>query len=185
MTGSPTEQAALSDDTKAILLLCTTLGRKGGDGLHALSVPEYDALAESLRAGDLRPHHLLGMDPRALDDLLAPIEKATRLVLTRERLERLLERGGQLALALTKWTSAGVWVCSRADARYPSRYKRVLGRAAPLSSLESAPASTWSEEDSQSSALANPMPKAKPIHGTSALGPHRPTSKSCRVRREA
>lgn len=53
------------------------------------------------------------------------------LSIDRSRLERLLERGAQLALAVERWQSRAVWVLSRADADYPRRLKRRLGQKAP------------------------------------------------------
>lgn len=53
------------------------------------------------------------------------------LSVERSRLERLLERGAQLALAVERWQSRAIWVLSRADADYPRRLKRRLGQKAP------------------------------------------------------
>ncbi|MCY3554521.1 MAG: DNA-processing protein DprA [Gemmatimonadetes bacterium] len=50
--------------------------------------------------------------------------------ITLERLKRLLDRGGALAIAMEKWTGAGLWVLTRED--YPKRFKKRLGNAAPI-----------------------------------------------------
>ncbi|MFI5117160.1 MAG: DNA-processing protein DprA [Terriglobales bacterium] len=42
-----------------------------------------------------------------------------------------MDRGAALALLVERWTSHGLWVISRSDPEYPSRYKNYLQHAAP------------------------------------------------------
>lgn len=119
----------LSADTNAILLLCATLGKRSADAPSPLSASEYDALAEALRAAGLRPGVLLHAAENEIEKIVERVQGKTKI--TSVRVAKLLAHGGQLAIALTKWTSAGIWICSRADSAYPSRYRRKLGRSSP------------------------------------------------------
>ncbi len=97
-----------------------------------LTTAEYRELVAALFAEGLRPGDLLHVNAGAsISALLRRFPDKMRQRVTHDRLARLLDRGGQLAFALTRWTSAGIWVASRADDNYPSRYKKKLGRAAP------------------------------------------------------
>jgi predicted Rossmann fold nucleotide-binding protein DprA/Smf involved in DNA uptake len=125
-------QTAISADTQSALLLSAPFRNRSKEGPAPLTPLEYNELAAALHAESMRPGDLL--DPSAassLPKLVARISGNMRDRLTADRLIRLLERGGQLALALTHWTSSGIWIVSRADETYPSRYKRKLGRSAP------------------------------------------------------
>jgi len=121
----------LSPDAEAILLLSASLGKRTRGAESPLTPREYDALADSLRHADLRPHNVLFADTSVLIDLTEHLPPAVRKHVTPERLRGLRQRGGQLALALSKWSGQGIWVITRADAGYPSRYKQKLGRSAP------------------------------------------------------
>ncbi len=121
----------VSDDASAILLLCATLGKRQRDIEAPLTIREYNVLAETLRHHDLRPQSLLTGDRSTFLSVVGELPQKAQVSLSPERLERLLERGGQLALALSKWSSHGIWISTRADATYPSRYRQKLGRAAP------------------------------------------------------
>lgn len=124
---------AVGGDTEAVLLLTAALGRKRvGDGEKPLAPSEYSLLAEAMRNANLRPADLLRTaSADAIATLLAEMPSGKRGRIAADRVARLLERGGMLSLALTRWTGAGLWVLSRADAAYPTRYKRVLKNSAP------------------------------------------------------
>lgn len=47
---------------------------------------------------------------------------------TISRIQRLLSRDVALGFSLQKWERVGLWVVSRADAAYPSEFKRRLGK---------------------------------------------------------
>jgi predicted Rossmann fold nucleotide-binding protein DprA/Smf involved in DNA uptake len=51
--------------------------------------------------------------------------------LTREALERLLERGTALGVLVERWTSHGLWIIGRTDPEYPQRYADNLQRHSP------------------------------------------------------
>jgi predicted Rossmann fold nucleotide-binding protein DprA/Smf involved in DNA uptake len=125
-------EITISNDTQSALLLSAPFRNRAKDGAAPLTPVEYNELAAALHAESMRPGDLLrGTAASALSKLAARCSEKTRGRITPERLQRLLERGGQLALALSHWTSAGIWIVSRADDSYPTRYKRKLGRSAP------------------------------------------------------
>src|SRR5438552_3821570 len=102
-------QTALSPDTQAALLLCSSLGAPGGP--KPLTPSEYNRVARWLSKNGRRPGNLLTDESQILPEgpEYPPVE----------RLRALLGRGRLLGLALTKWADFGVWVLSRSDATYP------------------------------------------------------------------
>ena len=120
--------ADLSVDTQAILLLTAPLivGRGAARGQPApLSDGEYDRLARRLRECGREPADLLRVDEAgaALEECASGLE--------RDRLERLLGRGFLLGQAVERWRTRGIWVVGRADAEYPRRLTKRLGKRAP------------------------------------------------------
>lgn len=111
----------LSDDTKVILLLCATLGNGSPD--KPLTISEYSLLVHWLIKKKMRPGDLLAKANIA--------EASMESSLDRYRLESLLNRGVQLAIAVEEWQRNGIWIISRSDADYPVRYKRHLKDKAP------------------------------------------------------
>jgi predicted Rossmann fold nucleotide-binding protein DprA/Smf involved in DNA uptake len=125
-------EAAISADTQSTLLLAAPLRKRAKDSIAPLTPLEYTELVVALHAESMRPSDLLEASVAPLLPKLAGrFSEKLRERVTADRLRRLLERGGQLALALTHWASSGIWVASRADEVYPARYKRKLGRSAP------------------------------------------------------
>ena len=125
-------QASMSSDTQSVLLLCAQLRTRARDTASPLKAAEYDLLASALYAEGLRPGDLLSSTAGTLiPKLLARLPQKTRERLTFDRISQLLARGGQLALSLSHWRSAGIWIISRGDERYPSRYKKKLGSSRP------------------------------------------------------
>lgn len=123
---------AIGADTHAVLLLTATLGKRTRDDQKPLMPSEYSVIAEAMRKVNLRPADMLRLSSEsAVETVLAEVPAGKRERITAERVRALLERGGLLSLALTRWTGAGLWILSRADVAYPSRYKRVLKNAAP------------------------------------------------------
>lgn len=111
----------LTNDTKAIILLCGVLGKDRS--LAPLTQSEYNALARWLVREKLRPEALLNMVNLG--------EAATGAKINRDRLEKLLDRGIQLGFAVEEWQRSGLWVISRSDPEYPTRYKTHLKEKAP------------------------------------------------------
>jgi len=111
----------LTEDTKAIILLCGILGKKAS--VNPLSQTEYTRLVRWLMNKELRPASLL--DPSCIKDA------ASGAGLEEKRLDTLLARGTQLGFAVENWERNGIWVISRSDTDYPVRYKRHLKEKAP------------------------------------------------------
>ncbi|MBF0379546.1 MAG: DNA-protecting protein DprA [Magnetococcales bacterium] len=111
----------ITDDTKAIILLCGILGKDRS--VKPLTQGEYSALVRWLIKETMRPKDLL--DHENID--LA----ATGAGCDKERLTALLNRGVQLGFAIEEWQRNGIWVISRSDNDYPRRYKTHLKEKAP------------------------------------------------------
>lgn len=115
---------ALSADTQALLLLCSRLGL--AQDVKPLSTSEWNRVAVPIGAGGLTPGALLG---RSATDMARDLSVDP---LFAERMARLLERGGQLALEVERLISRGIWTLSRVDEEYPARWKTRLRGAAPI-----------------------------------------------------
>ncbi|MBI5475171.1 MAG: DNA-protecting protein DprA [Ignavibacteriales bacterium] len=119
-----TEQ--ITENAKAILLLCGRFGSGNDDAAKPLTTKEYDQLAAWLRTKNWWPVDLLEeSNLMTLQDPALPVK--------RERLEALLSRGTAMALAVEKWSNKGLWVICRSDDDYPQRLKQNLrGNAPPI-----------------------------------------------------
>ena len=113
---------SLTADTQVVLLLCGELGRPDTDSTRPLTARQYNAVVAWLHSAGMRAGDLL--DARAS---LPPPPEGVDLA----RVERLLDRGGALALIVEKWERSGLWIVSLADPEYPVRLTKALGRAAP------------------------------------------------------
>ncbi|MEE8585235.1 MAG: DNA-processing protein DprA [Acidobacteriota bacterium] len=111
----------MSDDAKAILLLCGRLSKE--PDCKPLQQHQYNQLARWLKHNKLRPADLLddGTVPRA----------AQGAGISEQRLAELLKRGVQLGFAVETWNRSGIWVNCRSDPDYPARYKQHLKEKAP------------------------------------------------------
>lgn len=114
---------AVNPDTQAVLLLCGHFDTRDR-GAKPLTLGEYNRLAAWLSRQGKRPSDLLA----ATGEMLAATEPEVGAA---GRVEALLKRGMQMASALERWHSLGVWVLSRGEAAYPGRLRRGLGNAAP------------------------------------------------------
>ena len=118
MTGQITENA------KAILLLCGRFGAGDDTGAQPLNIKEYNELATWLHSRKLWPEDLLDeKNQQALNDAFVPVEPT--------RVQALLARGVSMAIAIEKWVNKGLWVLCRSDETYPQRLKQHLKRYAP------------------------------------------------------
>jgi len=103
----------LTDDAKAILLLCGRFGKSDATGAaKPLSLGEYNRLADWMVDRKIRPADLL--DGKSED--MAPEARAG---VDPERIRELLARGAAMALAVEKWTHSGIWIVCRSDDDYP------------------------------------------------------------------
>ena len=111
----------MSEDAKAILLLCGHLG-SGGDA-DPLNQRDYNLVVRWLLGKNLRPADLLG------NEQVHALAQETGLDLP--RLRGLLKRGVKLGFAVEQWNRSGIWVICRSDPEYPLRYKTHLKEKAP------------------------------------------------------
>ena len=102
----------MTEDTRAVLLLCAALP---DEGPKPLTPTEYERVVRFLQAQGMRPRDLLQSGPVLPPDL------------PRERLLGLLQR----EVDLGRWSRLGIWVLSRADEAYPRRLKAQLARRSP------------------------------------------------------
>jgi predicted Rossmann fold nucleotide-binding protein DprA/Smf involved in DNA uptake len=112
---------SMSEDTKAILLLCGHLG--SGCDFEPLSLGDYNQIVRWLLAKTMRPADLLAGN--AIHDV------ALDTGISEARLNALVKRGVKLGFAVEQWNQSGLWVISRSDAEYPRRYKDHLKEKAP------------------------------------------------------
>lgn len=115
----------LTNDAKAILLLCGRFGKKDtGNAVKPFSLREYNQLADWMIDRHARPGDLLtNAGNRLLETFPSGIDVA--------RMKILLSRGAAMALAVEKWTNNGIWVICRSDSFYPERLKQHLKKQAP------------------------------------------------------
>lgn len=111
----------LTNDTKAIILLCGVLRKDRA--VKPLTQAEYNALVRWLIKEKMRPEGLLQCDKLNLAAASSGIDE--------ERLKSLLGRGVQLGFVVEEWQRNGIWIISRSDGDYPTRYKKHLKDKAP------------------------------------------------------
>jgi predicted Rossmann fold nucleotide-binding protein DprA/Smf involved in DNA uptake len=114
----------INPNTQAILLLTAHFSKATGEA-KPLSPSEWGRFALWLNEQGNTPAQLLALDSLALlrgwSDTKIPVS----------RIEQLLGRGHALALAMEKWSRAGIWVLTRSDQDYPWRLKKYLRTDAP------------------------------------------------------
>ncbi len=111
----------LTEDTKAIILLCGVFGKDHAE--KPLSLAEYSLLVRWLIGVKMRPGDLLQKEN--------VVEASIASGLDKQRLESLLGRGVHLGFAVEEWHRNGIWIISRSDSDYPARYKKHLKNIAP------------------------------------------------------
>jgi predicted Rossmann fold nucleotide-binding protein DprA/Smf involved in DNA uptake len=112
----------LSDDAKAILLLCGRFGKSDDSGgIKPLTLKEYNRLADWMVNKKMRPSDLLGKE---VSQALPEAEYG----LDAKRIRTLLSRGTVMALYVEKWIHNGLWIVCRSDEVYPERLKKHLKR---------------------------------------------------------
>ena len=116
---------SVSHNTQAILLLTSHFSKVKNEAVKPLTMKEWGRFTWWLRKRSLTPEDLM---TGRLDELLNGWSDKT---ITMERIEGLMHRGSALALALEKWFRAGLWVMTRSDPDYPTRFKQRLGIDSP------------------------------------------------------
>ena len=115
----------LSTDTQVALLLCSRFGREDAAAPTPLKPSEYNQVAKWLLRQDLRPGDLLESNARQV------LQQSTDIGIDIQRVQRLLDRGGLLALQVESWMNQGLWVISRSDAAYPVILRQRLKHLSP------------------------------------------------------
>ncbi|GAB3285902.1 DNA-processing protein DprA [Parahaliea aestuarii] len=115
----------LTAHTQAVLLLTAYFSKASSTGVKPLSNKEWGRFALWLNSKKLKPEDLLS------GSLVQSLDGWSDDKITLERIEALLNRGSALALAVEKWSRAGLWIVTRADADYPRKLKTRLGNMAP------------------------------------------------------
>ena len=119
----------LSDDGQAMVALCSALALRDGaadESPAPFKLSEWNELARQIEASALkRPAELQGQTASEIAKALgiAPDEA--------ERIVRLLDRSGRLALELENLFSRGIWSVTRMDEEYPAKLRDTLKHQAP------------------------------------------------------
>src|SRR6266567_688679 len=119
----------LSDDGQAVLALCSALAvpdATGDDHAAPLKLAEWNELSRQIQSSALKqPGALQGRTADELaGELALPSDHAERIV-------RLLDRSGRLALELENLFSRGIWAMTRVDEHYPRKLRDTLKHHAP------------------------------------------------------
>ena len=116
---------SISSQTQAILLLTSYFSKPTKDSVKPLTIKEWGRFAQWLKDHRINPESLLN------GQLNTALDGWTDKSITPERIEKLIKRGSALALAMEKWTRAGLWVLTRSDKDYPNRLKQLLKTDCP------------------------------------------------------
>jgi len=108
-------------NAQAIILLTAYFNK----GDNPLTTTEYSKFAEWLMSKKLMPADLLDSDAQM------SLSEWQDKKITHERILQLLCRGNAMAIAMQKWSNAGIWIITRADEEYPKQLKKRLGKKAP------------------------------------------------------
>jgi predicted Rossmann fold nucleotide-binding protein DprA/Smf involved in DNA uptake len=115
----------VSSNTQAILLLTSHFTKSKKTDEKPLTPKEWGRFALWLKEQSLLPERLM------TSNLKEVLEGWSDKNVTLVRLEKLLNRGSGLALAMDKWLRAGLWVLTRADDDYPIKLKNRLKTDSP------------------------------------------------------
>jgi predicted Rossmann fold nucleotide-binding protein DprA/Smf involved in DNA uptake len=111
------------------ILLLSTLNFRGDyrgitdELVKPLTHTEYIGLAKWLHEHEMRPSSLL--EGKLRENLHSYVGIGL------DRLSKLLARGVSISFARERWERAGIWIISRADSNYPTRWRKRLKNRAP------------------------------------------------------
>jgi predicted Rossmann fold nucleotide-binding protein DprA/Smf involved in DNA uptake len=114
-----------SPDSQSMLLLCSHLGLPSNPDPAPLTLREWNGIAKKLQMAQLRPAELLEQNTTILMDQLELSEEEAK------RITSLIQRSGSLAIELERLASLGIQAVTRADNKYPQRYRQRLKESAP------------------------------------------------------
>ncbi len=115
----------LTENAQAVLLLTTYFAKPVKGAAKPLTPTEWGRFALWLKKSNRFPASLLNGDSEEI------LKSWHDTKIPKERINELLARGHAMALALEKWSRAGIWVLTRSDAAYPNRLKARLKTDAP------------------------------------------------------
>lgn len=116
----------LDSNQQAILMLTARFGPAQKGEPTPLTPIEYGRFSRWLHSRKLAPKDLMSDIDAVMNLWDDPKGKVTS-----DRVSYLFGRGVAMGIALDKWTSAGLWILTRADKGYPIRLRKALGDAAP------------------------------------------------------
>lgn len=115
----------VTPDAQVLLLLCSRLDLSPQASVSALTLREWNLLAQKLQAASLRPGDLLSMNAQELESHLSLTgDEPLRLV-------QLLDRIDRLSTEIERLARLGIRAVTRADPDYPARYLQRLRESAP------------------------------------------------------
>ena len=115
----------INAQAQAILLLNSHFSKAADSKDNPLSSKEWGRFAMWLKDKQMSPETLLE------GSVSQKLAGWTDSRITVERIQALVDRGSALALAMEKWTRAGLWVMTRSDPDYPKILKKRLANDAP------------------------------------------------------
>lgn len=119
----------LNEDSQAILLICSNLAINSAEkeNLKPFTLTEWNILANKISNSNFKsPKTFFHTSYKDwIDNINISKEEA-------ERIDRLLNRGVQLAIQLDRLSSKGIWITTRAEATYPILLKDKLKQKCPV-----------------------------------------------------
>ncbi|MGD9893093.1 MAG: DNA-processing protein DprA [Dehalococcoidia bacterium] len=134
---------ALHPDSFAALLLCSTMAlpRDEPDTAKPLTLSNWRSLIEKLGPSPWQgPGDLLGESASTIEHALDIKPESA------ERIARLLDRGGQIAIELDRLAGYGIWVVTESDEAYPIALGERLRHSAPPVLFGAGPANLLSQD---------------------------------------
>src|SRR3954468_24347794 len=116
----------LSDDGQAVLALCSNLALPENGVVAPFTLSQWNDLEEEIRTSPFK--RLAGLQGRGADELAKELPV---LSAEAERIARLLDRAGRLAMELESLFGKGMWAVTRVDDHYPAKLRNTLNHQAP------------------------------------------------------
>jgi len=116
----------LSDESFALLLLCSHLGLPEIPDAKPLSTREWNKLEQALEAHSISLPALAGLSVKQIKSALQKTDDEA------SRISLLLNRGSAIQENLDRLNELGIWIITRLDEDYPRRFIERLNAAAPV-----------------------------------------------------